>query len=66
VIGQQKVTRGVANNEKLVPVDNEIYISPVKRQAFGYRFNDGRNIAAKRYQKLKYQTKHEILCEIIS
>ena len=51
VMGQQIVTLGVANDEQFVPVDNEIFISQVKQQALDYQFNDGRNIAAKCYQK---------------
>jgi hypothetical protein len=53
VMGQQIVTLGVANDEQFVPVDNEIFISSTKEQALDYRFNDGRSIAAKRYQKSK-------------
>ena len=66
VMGQQIVTLGVANDEQFVPVDNEIFISEVKEQALDYRFNDGRSIAAKRYQKSKIQTKPEMVCDMIA
>jgi len=66
VMGQQIVTLGVANDEQFVPVDNEIFISQVKEQALDYRFNDGRSIAAKRYQKSKQQTKPEMVCDMIA
>ena len=66
VMGQQIVTLGVANNEQFVPVDNEIFISQTKEQALDYKFNDGRSIAAKRYQKSKQQTKPEMVCEMIT
>ena len=66
VMGQQIVTLGVANDEQFVPVDNEIFISSTKEQALDYRFNDGRSIAAKRYQKSKQQTKPEMVCEMIA
>ena len=66
VMGQQIVTLGVANDEQFVPVDNEIFISQVKEQALDYRFNDGRSIAAKRYDKSKQQTKPEMVCDMIA
>ncbi|MCG6202939.1 transposase [Psychromonas antarctica] len=66
VMGQQIVTLGVANDEQFVPVDNEIFISQVKEQALDYRFDDGRSIAAKRYQKSKQQTKPEMVCDMIA
>ncbi|GAW98016.1 MULTISPECIES: IS4 family transposase [Colwellia] len=66
VMGQQIVTLGVANDEQFVPVDNEIFISQIKEQALDYRFNDGRSIAAKRYQKSKQQTKPEMVCDMIA
>lgn len=66
VMGQQIVTLGVANDEQFVPVDNEIFISQVKEQALDYQFNDGRSIAAKRYQKSKQQTKPEMVCDMIA
>ncbi|GGB74975.1 IS4 family transposase [Shewanella inventionis] len=66
VMGQQIVTLGVANDEQFVPIDNEIFISQVKEQALDYRFDDGRSIAAKRYQKSKQQTKPEMVCDMIA
>jgi len=66
VMGQQIVTLGVANDEQFVPVDNEIFISQSKEQALDYQFNDGRSIAAKRYQKSKQQTKPEMVCDMIA
>ena len=66
VMGQQIVTLGVANDEQFVPVDNEIFISQVKEQALDYKFNDGRSIAAKRYQKSTQQTKPEMVCDMIA
>lgn len=66
VMGQQIVTLGVANDEQFVPVDNEIFVSQVKEQAVDYRFNDGRSIAAKRYEKSKQQTKPEMVCDMIA
>ncbi|WP_191321813.1 transposase [Colwellia sp. C1TZA3] len=66
VMGQQIVTLGVANDEQFVPVDNEIFISRVKEQALDYQFDDGRSIAAKRYQKSKQQTKPEMVCDMIA
>jgi hypothetical protein len=54
---------GVANDEQFVPIDNEIFISQVKQQALDYQFNDGRSIAAKRYQKSTQQTKPEMVCD---
>lgn len=66
VMGQQIVTLGVANDEQFVPVDNEIFISQCKEQALDYKFNDGRSIAAKRYQKSKQQTKPEMVCDMIA
>ena len=66
VMGQQIVTLGVANDEQFVPVDNEIFISQRKEQALDYQFNDGRSIAAKRYQKSKQQTKPEMVCDMIA
>ena len=66
VMGQQIVTLGVANDGQFVPVDNEIFISEVKEQALDYKFNDGRSIAAKRYQKSKQQTKPEMVCDMIA
>ena len=66
VMGQQIVTLGVANDEQFVPVDNEIFISQVKEQALDYPFDDGRSIAAKRYQKSKQQTKPEMVCDMIA
>ena len=65
VMGQQIVTLGVANDEQFVPVDNEIFISKRKEQALDNKFNDGRSIAAKRYQKSKLQTKPEMVCDMI-
>jgi SRSO17 transposase len=66
IMSQQIVTLGVANDEQFVPVDNEIFISSTKEQALDYRFNDGRSIATKRYQKSKQQTKPEMVCEMIA
>jgi SRSO17 transposase len=66
VMGQQIVTLGVANDEQFVPVDNEIFISQRKEQAVEYQFNDGRSIAAKRFQKSKQQTKPEMVCDMIA
>ena len=66
VMGQQIVTLGVANDEQFVPIDNEIFISQVKQQALDYQFNDGRSIAAKRYQKSTQQTKPEMVCDMIA
>ena len=66
VMGQQIVTLGVANDEQFVPVDNEIFISGTKEQAVDYQFQDGRSIAAKRYQKSKQQTKPEMVCDMIA
>jgi hypothetical protein len=66
VMGQQIVTLGVANDEQFVPIDNEIFISQVKQQALDYQFNDGRSIAAKRYQKSTKQTKPEMVCDMIA
>jgi SRSO17 transposase len=66
VMGQQIVTLGVANDEQFVPVDNEIFISQVKEQALDYQFDDGRSIAAKRYQKSTQQTKPEMVCDMIA
>ena len=66
VMGQQIVTLGVANDEQFVPIDNEIFISQCKEQALDYKFNDGRSIAAKRYQKSKQQTKPEMVCDMIA
>jgi len=65
VMGQQKVTLGVVNYEQFVPVDKEIFISEVKKQALDYKFNDHRRIAAKRYEKSKQQTKPEMVCDMI-
>ncbi|MBA6298002.1 transposase, partial [Colwellia sp. MB3u-22] len=66
VMGQQIVTLGVANDEQFVPVDNEIFISQSKEQMLDYKFNDGRSIAAKRYQQSKQQTKPEMVCDMIA
>ena len=66
VMGQQILTLGVANDEQFVPVDNEIFISQRKEQIADYKFNDGRSIAAKRYQKSKQQTKPEMVCDMIA
>jgi hypothetical protein len=66
VMGQQIVTLGVANDEQFVPVDNEIFISQRKEQALDNKFNDGRSIAAKRYNKSKQQTKPEMVCDMIA
>ena len=66
VMGQQIVTLGVANDEQFVPVDNEIFISQSQEQALDYQFNDGRSIAAKRYQQSKQQTKPQIVCNMIA
>lgn len=66
VMGQQIVTLGVANDDQFVPIDNEIFISQVKEQALDYQFDDGRSIAAKRYQKSKQQTKPEMVCDMIA
>jgi SRSO17 transposase len=66
VMGQQIVTLSVANDEQFVPIDNEIFISQVKQQALDYQFNDGRSIAAKRYQKSTQQTKPEMVCDMIA
>jgi hypothetical protein len=49
-----------------VLIDNEIFISQVKQQALDYQFNDGRSIAAKRYQKSTQQTKPERVCDMIA
>jgi hypothetical protein len=66
VMGQQIVTLGVASDEQFVPVDNEIFISQSKEQMLDYKFNDGRSIAAKRYQQSKQQTKPEMVCDMIA
>jgi hypothetical protein len=66
VMGQQVVTLGVANDEQFVPVDNELFISQTKQQAVGYSFNDGRSIAAKRYQQSKQQTKPQMVCDMVA
>jgi len=65
-MGQQIVTLGVATHEQFVPVDNEMFISQAKEQALDYRFNDGRSIAAKRYQKSKQHNKPEMVCDMIA
>ena len=65
-MGQQVVTLGVASEEQFVPVDNEIFISQTKEQAVDYHFNDGRSIAAKRYQQSKQQTKPKMVCDMIA
>jgi len=66
VMGQQVVTLGVVNDEQFVPVDNELFISQSKEQAVDYQFNDGRSMAAKRYQQSKQQTKPEMVCNMIA
>jgi hypothetical protein len=66
VMGQQIVTLGVASDEQFVSVDNEIFISQNKKQMLDYKFNDGRSIAAKRYQQSKQQTKPEMVCDMIA
>jgi len=65
-MGQQVVTLGVANDTQFVFVDNEIFISQTKQQAVDYHFNDGRSIAAKRYQQSKQQTKPQMVCDMIA
>ncbi len=65
-MGQKIVTLDVANDERFVPVDNEIFISKRKEQALANTFNDGRSIAAKRHQKSKQQTKPEMVFDMIA
>jgi|TARA_B110001469_G_scaffold122636_1_gene133584 hypothetical protein len=66
VMGQQVVTLSLANDEQFVPIDNELFISQTKQQAVGYLFNDGRSIAAKRYQQSKQQTKPQMVCDMVA
>ena len=66
VMGQQVLTLGVANDEQFVPVDNELFISQTKQQAVDYHFNDGRSIAAKRYQQSQQQTKPQMVCDMVA
>ncbi|MFT6194126.1 MAG: hypothetical protein ACJASU_001025 [Cognaticolwellia sp.] len=39
---------------------------PILLDHFNYQFQYGRSIAAQRYQKLKQQTKPEMVCELIA
>lgn len=65
VKGQQVITLGLATEEHFLVLDNDIYMSQSRRHGLKEAFNDGRSIAARRYQLTAGQSKPQLLAGMV-
>jgi SRSO17 transposase len=65
MMGQQVLTLGLSCDEGFVPLDSELFISQTKAIELHEPFEDGRSIAAKRYQTAQKCTKPEMVTAMV-
>jgi SRSO17 transposase len=65
LMGQQVLTLGLSCEEGFVPLDSELFISQTKAIELPEPFEDGRSIAAKRYQTAQKDTKPEMVSAMV-
>lgn len=65
VKGQQVITLGLVTEEHFLVLDNDIYMSQSRRHELKANFNDGRSIAARRYQATASQSKPQLLANML-
>lgn len=65
VMGQQVLTLGLATDEAFIPLDSQIYVSSRKAKSLNYPYNDGRSIAAKRYEEATEQSKPDMAIQML-